>query len=716
MESEILKSLNSSQKRAATHIDGPLLIIAGAGSGKTKTLTSRLAFLIDEKGVDPKNTLTLTFTNKAAQEMEARAMALIKTPLENPPLLCTFHKFGLIFLKKFMHFLARDHNFTLLDTTDRHQVMRDLQVPRDMIFEAENFISNAKNHMIFPPDARRAAKDDTEKYFAQIYEKYEINNLQKNLVDFDDLLLLPWRILSQNQDLARKISKRYFYVMIDEYQDTNALQLALVKQLCMAHKNLCVVGDDDQCIYTWRGAVIENILNFEGDFGAQRIEILENYRCKAEILNAANILISHNKKRLGKTLVPTRGQGGTVEVVMTFDERDEAQKIAKKIKNLIINGVDPKEIAILFRVNALSRGLEELLTREKITHELIGVQRFYERSEIKDIISYLRYLAQKNDDFSLYRIINVPRRGIGEASRTKIFETAEILKKSVWQCFFDGDLDFLSAKNTAILHKFFALCDFLREFLHHPPALLKQLLANVNFLANYKDKDERAGNIDEFCGKFYEFFDAPPPVDPEIFVQTERNLFSPEIAAPTPLDPKAAQNLNDFLSELPLHSDLDTMGDSVKCMSVHASKGLEFQHVFVIGMNDDLFPVTRNTARLDAALEEERRLCYVAFTRAKQGLYLYCANSRFLNGQRRDFSPSIFLTEAKVLTTHTNFIKKFAPDPKNRQTYAPTHGGKIARHKVFGDGILLDTNGDGICTINFGGSVKKISKKFIEIL
>ena len=373
----LLNSLNEKQKEAATHIDGALLILAGAGTGKTKTLTTRLAYLIDAVGIDPAQTLTLTFTNKAASEMRTRAMSLIQNNIAHPPLLCTFHKFGLQFLSLYIKYLNRENNFSLIDSSDKKRILRGFK-PDMAISDLDGAISSMKNQIITPSDAISEATSAYDRERANIYARYENYLLANNLVDFDDLILLPYIILAKNPTLANEISNQYNYIMVDEYQDTNALQFQLLKKLCTAHENLCVVGDDDQSIYGWRGADIENILTFKNKFKNTKIVRLEeNYRSTYQILNATNTLIAHNKNRLGKVLESTKGNGEEIEILKSEDEVYEAQKIAEKIKMLTRDGVDPNEIAILFRINALSRGIEDGLLQYGIAYSLLGTVRFY---------------------------------------------------------------------------------------------------------------------------------------------------------------------------------------------------------------------------------------------------------------------------------------------------------------------------------------------------
>ena len=358
MSENILKTLNESQTEAVCHIDGAMLILAGAGSGKTKTITTRVAYLISI-GIDPASILTLTFTNKAAREMHSRAISLLDNKAIYPPLLCTFHKFGLLFLKFHISLLNRKNNFVIIDSDDKKKIIKNIEKElTSSMVSAE--ISRYKNSLITPEVAKSAAEQKVYKQIADIYEKYESYLLENNLVDFDDLLLLPYKILEQNHDLAQKISNKYQYIMVDEYQDTNELQYRLLQKLCCNHQNLCVVGDDDQSIYGWRGATIKNILCFSEQFeNTKVIKLEENYRSTDTILKHANLLIEHNRDRLGKILKGTRYEGKSVKVYESVDENEETRKLISDIKSLVSQGVSPKDVAILFRVTAMSRTSEE---------------------------------------------------------------------------------------------------------------------------------------------------------------------------------------------------------------------------------------------------------------------------------------------------------------------------------------------------------------------
>jgi len=429
---KIFKKLNQAQTEAVKQTEGPVLILAGAGSGKTTTIVSRLAYLIEVLGIPASNTLTLTFTNKAAKEMRDRALNMISQNAY-PPLLCTFHKFGLLFLKFNIHLINRENNFVVIDTDDKKRIIKKInsELPTPLIASE---ISRYKNSLMSPDEAYKQAEFFNYQQIAKVYEEYEAYLLENNLVDFDDLISITYKLLLEYPELALKTSQKYQYIMIDEYQDTNELQLKLLQKLCCAHTNLCVVGDDDQSIYGWRGANIRNIMEFDQDFsGAVTFKLEENYRSREPILKVANALIEHNRSRLGKQLISTRGTGDEVTILNSNDENEEARKIAQKIAKLLESGVNAKDIAVLYRVNVLSRSIEEGLNRAGIAYKLVGGLRFYDRAEIKDLISYLRVITNFHDDFSFKRIANKPKRGLGKASIDKLELAAHANETSIFE-------------------------------------------------------------------------------------------------------------------------------------------------------------------------------------------------------------------------------------------------------------------------------------------
>jgi DNA helicase-2/ATP-dependent DNA helicase PcrA len=680
MSETILASLNESQKVAASHIDGSLLILAGAGSGKTKTITSRLAYLISI-GIDPASILTLTFTNKAAKEMRERAFSLINN-YQASPLLCTFHKFGLLFLKFHIQQLNRKNNFIIIDSDDKKRILRSIDKEITTSLLASE-ISKYKNSLLSPKEAKEGAQLKLYMQIADIYEKYENYLHENNLVDFDDLLLLPYKILCNNQELCEETSQKYRYVMVDEYQDTNELQYRLLKKLCATHNNICVVGDDDQSIYGWRGANIKNILNFADIFKDTKVIKLEhNYRSTHTILEHANQLIEHNRDRMGKKLIGTKTKGNSIKVYESHDENEETRKICDDIKKLINSGVRPKDIAILFRVNALSRSLEEGFNKERISYQLVVGMKFYERAEIKDLIAYFRILTNKNDNFSFKRIINKPKRGIGKTTIDKLDSKSIETNQSIFDLINEATPESLSVivgkKNARTLKVFIASMMDLEETLQESKMrFLDSFEDTFDYRASYDnapDGFERQANIDEFFGYIRDFFIQKPHLD-----------------------------LDDFLNEIALESDQDSITqESVSMMSIHASKGLEYKHLFIIGLEEGFFPIIGE----GSDIEEERRLGYVAITRAMDELTMSFVHSRFYKGKRTQLLKSRFLSESGLI--------------KGSLTIEKQNGykkGDLVEHKIFGMGRVLKSvkaGKDYKLSINFGGTPRDILSSFVE--
>lgn len=682
-----MKNLNEEQLNAVKHIDGPMLILAGAGSGKTKTLTSRLAYLIGEIGIDPANTLTLTFTNKAAGEMRERALKLLNNKEIYPPLLCTFHKFGLLFLKFHIEKIGRKNNFVIIDTDDKKRIIRN--IAKELKFDisasmAASEISKYKNSLLSPSVIIDKAQIPEYQKIAQIYQEYQKNIEDNNLVDFDDLLKLTYEILNQEDELRKEISKKYTYIMVDEYQDTNELQFKLLELLASEHNNLCVVGDDDQSIYGWRGANIRNILEFASIFSNTKTVKLEtNYRSKKEILDAANLLIEHNSSRLGKKLISHKGEGGSIKIIHSIDESNESKSIAQEIKSLIEKGINANDIAVLYRINALSRSLEEGFTKEKLSYKLIGGIRFYERSEIKDIISYLRILTNLNDDFSLIRIINKPKRGVGKTSIDKLQNLSFEHNCSIFSLY-KNHKDLISKelgkKATLAIDNLFEVLISLQDEIKDGKllGLLDMLENKIKLKAYYQslpDGYERVLNIEEFYGFFQESI-----------------LLNPDL------------QLEELLNDISLQSDQDNItNDAISIMSIHAAKGLEFEYVYVIGLEEEFFPLLGD----DCNIEEERRLGYVAITRAKSHITLCYSDSRFYKGKRKIMQKSRFLGEAGLIQNSSLKITKSAVFKK----------GDLVKHKIFGIGRIQNISPSGKeykLLINFGGNKKEILSSFVQ--
>ena len=680
---KIFSKLNESQTNAVKKTEGPVLILAGAGSGKTTTVISRLAYLIEGVGIPASNTLTLTFTNKAAKEMRERASDMMNNPAY-PPLLCTFHKFGLLFLKFHIHLLNRENNFVVIDTDDKKRIIKKInsEIPTPLIASE---ISRYKNSLLSPDDAYKQAELYNYQQIAKVYEEYEAYLLENNLVDFDDLIALTYRLLDENEELSLATSQKYRYIMVDEYQDTDELQLKLLQKLCSAHNNICVVGDDDQSIYGWRGAHIRNIMEFDQDFQDTAVfKLEENYRSREPILKVANALIEHNRSRLGKKLIPTRGSGEDITILNSGDESEEARKIASKITKLLDSGIKAEDIAVLYRVNVLSRSIEEGLNRAGIAYKLVGGLRFYDRAEIKDLISYIRVITNFHDDFSFKRIVNKPKRGLGKASVDKIELAAHSNGSSIFEYIkkiSSAELEQLvKQKNAKTLKKFVkdiqAVAKVATESTYSFIDVLEDTFHLKEIYKGMPDEAERILNMDEFYALFRDFVKNSPD-----------------------------SSLDEFLNELTLQSEQDQVeGESIYMMSIHASKGLEFDHIFIIGLEEGFLPLVGD----GSDLEEERRLGYVSFTRAKETLTLSHVDSRFYKGRRSDLQKSRFFNEAG-LCEGSLIVEKNTAFKK----------GDLVRHKIFGTGRVVGVSKSGRefkLNINFAGTKRDILASFVERL
>ncbi len=681
---DVIEALNEAQQEAVKHIEGPLLILAGAGSGKTKTLTTRLAYLISEVGIDPLNTLTLTFTNKAAKEMRERASKLIGTQISSMPLLCTFHKFGLLFLKLHIEKLGRENNFVIIDSDDKKRIIKRIAKEHNIdlnIGFISSEISKYKNTLLTADEILKKAELPDYRKIAIIYKDYETEIIENNLVDFDDLLMLTYKILLQDSELRRETSNRYKYIMVDEYQDTNELQFKLLELLASEHGNLCVVGDDDQSIYGWRGANIRNILEFSKRFkGTKTVKLETNYRSTEPILKAANELIEHNSQRIGKKLSSFKGVGEAVKLLHALDESLESKSIAREIKSLLAKGVPAEEIAVLYRINALSRSLEEGFTKEGVAFKLLGGMRFYDRAEIKDMISYFRVIANPHDDFSLERIINKPKRGIGKVTIEKLKKATTQNKTSLFTFIKERELAGIINKKASTSLKTLVkhielLQDEIKESLNNFIELFEETIGLRKYYASMADGTERIQNIDEFIGYFRESIIKNPNLSLEL-----------------------------FLNDISLQSEQDHIdNNAVTIMSIHASKGLEFEYLFVIGLEEEFFPLLGEGCNM----EEERRLGYVAITRAKSKLTLSYVDSRFYKGQRRRIEKSRFLGEAGLINDTALKISKGSIYKK----------GDLVKHKLFGIGRVQGATKSGKeykLKINFGGNKKEILSSFVQ--
>ncbi|MBP3622312.1 MAG: DNA helicase PcrA [Lachnospiraceae bacterium] len=633
-----MKGLNDKQLEACCHTDGPLLILAGAGSGKTRVITHRIAYLIEEKSVNPYNILAITFTNKAAKEMRERVDNLVGFGSESI-WVSTFHSMCVRILRKHIDKLGGTKDFTIYDTDEQKVVIKEVLkylsldpklYPERAMLAA---ISKAKEEYLSPDDYEKAhATSFRDQQIAKVYAEYQKRLKRNNALDFDDLIYQTIFLFETNPDALAEYQERFKYIMVDEYQDTNHTQFILVKQLAAKYRNLCVVGDDDQSIYKFRGANIYNILNFESEYpDAKVIKLEQNYRSTANILNAANGVIANNEGRKDKTLWTNQEDGDKVKFTRYDDDRAEARGIAATARGLSRQGVSLDDMAILYRTNAQSRLLEEQLIYESIPYKVYGGQNFYARKEIKDIVCYLKVLVNPEDDNSLKRIINVPKRGIGDTSVAKVQEFA--LGNNI--SLYDALLDIEEVPGmTRAAEKIGKFTDMMEEFRgmvreeEAPSDIFEAILEKTGYVEelNAEGTDEakaRIENINELRTKI---------------VNYEENAEYP--------------NLTELLEDIALVADVDAEEDEdgpsekVTLMTLHSSKGLEFPYVFIAGMEDGLFPSYMSLDSDDPdALEEERRLCYVGITRAMKRLYLSAASRRMVNGVTNANDISRFIKE-----------------------------------------------------------------------
>ena len=629
---EILKGLNDKQYEAVVNTEGPCLVIAGAGSGKTKVLTHKIAYLMGEKNILPWNILAITFTNKAAKEMKERIELLVGDAAKDM-WIGTFHSICVRILRKFIDRIGFDSSFIIFDSTDQKtmikQILKDLQLD-DKIFTDRSVmseISNAKNEMLEPETyAVKAHGDFRKERIAEVYERYQKRLKENNAIDFDDIINYTIKILMENPDVLQYYSNKFEYVLVDEYQDTNKSQFTLVTMLASKHGNITAVGDNDQGIYSFRGADISNILNFEKDFpGTKIIKLEQNYRCTGNILKVANAVIKNNEVKYDKKLWTENDVGNLPKVFSADNEYDEGRYIAEQIEHLIREEkYKYSDFAVLYRMNTQSRAIEEILRREAIPYKIVGGLKFYERKEIKDIISYLRLVQNSADNLSLNRVINEPKRGIGKTSLDKIAQIAGENNISMYQVIKNADVYGL---NRVYLNS--------REFID----CMESIIAK---------KDELT--ISELVKKILKDTGYTRALENENTIEAENRIANLEefLNVAVEFEEESADNgLSDFLEGITLSSDLDNMEEteeSVTLMTLHSAKGLEFPVVFLVGMEEGIFPGYKSIGE-QKELEEERRLCYVGVTRAKENLFLTNSKQRTTFGSTTHNPPSRFLQE-----------------------------------------------------------------------
>lgn len=723
-----LENLNDKQREAAMYTEGALLILAGAGSGKTSTMTRRIAYLADEKGVSPYNILAVTFTNKAAREMEERVEEILGS--NSRMWIMTFHAACLRMLRMDGDRLGYTNSFAVYDPVDQKSIVKNLLKEYEIDekkFTPNSILSNiskAKEQEIGPREFEENAGDFRDETVAKVYRGYERILSRNNAMDFDDLILNAVRLLKENPDVLEKYQERFRYIMVDEYQDTNQLQYKLISLLAKKYGNICVVGDDDQCIYQWRGADIRNILNFEKEFPKAKVVKLEqNYRSTANILEAAHSVISNNKQRKRKKLWTDASQGEKIQYHRLESDYREAGYIAQEIGYMVQQGENYRDFAILYRTNAQSRNFEDSLAQRRIPYRVIGGLRYYDRMEIKDMIAYMRLVANPMDDIAFDRVVNSPKRGIGKATMDKIKSVANYCEKSIFQYVeSEAIADTLSGKASRGMNEFL---EIIREYSEEKENLrvsdiYEGLLIKSGYLKALEDQrtaeaDGRIENLMEFKSVIYEFENRDSKLE-----------------------------LDEFLEKLALLSDVDnhdSEANAVTLMTMHSAKGLEFPYVFMPGMEDGLFPSWRSRDSI-SQMEEERRLCYVGMTRAKRRLWMTSAESRLLYGKVNATRESEFMREINPkLLAGDGVYKSGSVGAKTGSTryldgrYDPISGdyqfqnhikaksemkkklvhdehfevGDRVIHGKFGEGVVLEVTPKIIRVEFVGNSVKKLA-------
>lgn len=718
-----LELLNKEQKEAVLTLNGPLQILAGAGSGKTRVITYRIAKLI-ENGIYPGEILALTFTNKAAKEMKTRLEDLLNNDV-NSMWIGTFHSMCLRILRRYIDRLGYTNNFVVYDSYDQTTLLKECMKQANVISDTmkpayfSSVISNAKDELISPTKYEEKYAIDTKtKFVAKVYKLYQTKLKKANAVDFDDIIVLTIKLLKENKDILDFYQDKFKHILVDEYQDSNHAQYILINLLAQKNRNLCVVGDDDQSIYGWRGADIRNILEFEHDYSDAKIIKLErNYRSTNMILNAANSVIEKNLGRKSKKLWTDKVSDVKVEIKKNYGDKDEALFVAQEIYKLTsINNYKFSDIAILYRTNVQSRLIEENLLKKNIPYNIYGGLKFYDRKEIKDILAYLKVISNPTDDIALKRIINVPKRGIGAKTIEKIQNKADVTGEALYSAMIELDSIDFSSKLKNTLRNFVIQINSFRSMTEIIPTseLIEKIIENTKYLTEFENEGEievqtRQDNINEL-----------------IAVSKEYEKNNPE------------KKLSDFLTEISLSSDIDKMQDNediVTLMTVHSAKGLEFPIVFLVGMEEGVFPISRATMN-DSQLEEERRLCYVGMTRAEEKLYLTYATERNIFGKTTNQRASRFLEDipkdalnGTVVSSRTKEFEGYSMYNKYKDKYkleravvdtTPKEKTEFdiasqIKHPTFGIGKIVAKNKD-IYTIVFEGiGLKKIDINYVKL-
>ena len=721
---DIIEGLNDKQKEAVLETEGPCLVIAGAGSGKTKVLTHKIAYLIGVKNVSPWNILAITFTNKAANEMKERAVKLVGD-IAKDMWIGTFHSICVRMLRKYIDRIGFTSSFVIFDTTDQKSIVKEcikeLKIDDKMYSDKSIMyeISNAKNDMINPDEyAKRTNNEIRKEVIAEVYKLYQKKLKENNALDFDDIINYTINILMQESDVLEYYSEKFKYVLVDEYQDTNKAQFMLISLLSARNGNITVVGDNDQGIYSFRGADIKNILNFEKDFpGTKIIKLEQNYRCTKSILDVANAVIKNNEVKYEKKLWTENEKGKLVTAHLANNEYDEASYIVEQIEHLKREEYYKyTDFAVLYRMNTQSRSIEDILRRENVPYKIIGGLKFYERKEIKDIIAYLRLIYNTKDNLSLKRIINEPKRGIGKTSLEQIAEIAETQGKSMYEIIKNAAEYSLNRVYTNT-REFVQTIDELviKSNEMTVSELTQAILKNTGYikaleLEDTKEAENRIENLEEFLTVTMEF------------------------------EEEAENDLGTFLENMALTSDVDSLEeveDEVTLMTLHSAKGLEYPVVFIVGMEEGIFPSYRSIE--EGQVEEERRLCYVGITRAKEYLFMTCARSRTMFGSTSYNAISRFLkevpeemlSEESILSNESTFqgtfdnndtfawsygkpdIKKYNVESKNLKTAASTSGFSFRTPESFLNGLNKKQNNDVDIT-KYKKGVRVYHKKFGE--
>lgn len=704
MHNELLQQLTPSQRKAVFHVEGPLLVIAGPGSGKTRVITFRIAALI-ESGVLPHNICAITFTNKAAEEMRQRAISL---GASGGAYISTFHSLCVRILRKYADKAQINPNFSIYDDADQTKCIK--QAIKDCEFDTANFppsrtlenISRLKNRLIDVDIFKTEADDFLHNTLGKIYARYQSILSENNALDFDDLLMKTAFLLRDCHETCSELGNRFKFLLIDEYQDTNHAQYNIAKSLVSAHNNICVTGDPDQSIYRWRGADIRNILAFENDWpDAAVVKLEENFRSKPEILEIADKLIAQNQNRKQKTLIPTKPPSADVAINTFGDEIEEAEAVAGHVRQLSDKGVSLKDIAIFYRVNAQSRVLEEAFIRNKIPYQIVRGVEFYGRKEIRDILAYLKILANPDDEVALLRIINTPARGIGKTTTDKIRDYAgrsnitffEALKKA-------AHIDSLSE---TVKTKVAAFINVLEGFKKDITGKVAPLIERI-FTESGLEKSLRQAGTEgqDAIDNINELLNAAARYDQQA----------------------EAPSLLDYLQQIALFSDTDAYDASKGCvafMTLHCAKGLEFENVFIVGVEEGLLPHERSNAGDEDELEEERRLFFVGITRAKSGLYISCAQYRKIRGQQLRSIPSQFLFELGTDFTDQPRENHYCYDDTDDtgQFELNFTAGQLVRHKLFGSGTIkefIDMGENSVVVIKFHtGQTKSLMLKYADL-